>query len=86
MDRPPTNDYDKGPDPGRVNPDRQSHILAAARSRHVFHRSRWSRYPSAVADLETRMRDWVKSSADQRRVGHLSLRKLSEMGGSRTPT
>jgi len=32
-----------------------------------------------VADLETRMRDLGEFIREQRRVGHLSLRKLSEM-------
>ena len=45
-------------------------------------------YPSGVAgvgDLETRMRDLGEFIRDQRRVGHLSLRKLSEMAGISNP-
>jgi transcriptional regulator with XRE-family HTH domain len=38
-----------------------------------------------VADLETRMRDLGEFIRDQRRVGHLSLRKLSEMAGISNP-
>ncbi|MEY2454530.1 MAG: hypothetical protein QOD92_4104 [Acidimicrobiaceae bacterium] len=42
-------------------------------------------YPRDVADLETRMRDLGEFIRDQRRVGHLSLRKLSEMAGISNP-
>ena len=42
-------------------------------------------YPLVVADLETRMRDLGEFIRDQRRVGHLSLRKLSEMAGISNP-
>ena len=42
-------------------------------------------YPRGVADLETRMRDLGEFIRDQRRVGHLSLRKLSEMAGISNP-
>jgi transcriptional regulator with XRE-family HTH domain len=38
-----------------------------------------------VADLETRMRDLGEFIREQRRVGHLSLRKLSEMAGISNP-
>ena len=38
-----------------------------------------------MADLETRMRDLGEFIRDQRRVGHLSLRKLSEMAGISNP-
>ena len=38
-----------------------------------------------VADLETRMRELGEFIRDQRRVGHLSLRKLSEMAGISNP-
>jgi transcriptional regulator with XRE-family HTH domain len=38
-----------------------------------------------VTDLETRMRDLGAYIRDQRRVGHLSLRKLSEMAGISNP-
>jgi transcriptional regulator with XRE-family HTH domain len=38
-----------------------------------------------VPDLETRMRDLGEFIRDQRRVGHLSLRKLSEMAGISNP-
>ena len=40
---------------------------------------------SVVADLETRMRELGEFIRDQRRVGHLSLRKLSEMAGISNP-
>jgi transcriptional regulator with XRE-family HTH domain len=43
-------------------------------------------YPEiVVADLETRMRELGEFIRDQRRVGHLSLRKLSEMAGISNP-
>src|SRR3954469_20966742 len=42
-------------------------------------------YSRVVADLETRMRDLGEFIRDQRRVGHLSLRKLSEMAGISNP-
>jgi transcriptional regulator with XRE-family HTH domain len=42
-------------------------------------------YPPGVADLETRMRDLGEFIREQRRVGHLSLRKLSEMAGISNP-
>ena len=42
-------------------------------------------YPCVVADLESRMRDLGEFIRDQRRVGHLSLRKLSEMAGISNP-
>jgi transcriptional regulator with XRE-family HTH domain len=38
-----------------------------------------------VADLESRMRDLGEFIREQRRVGHLSLRKLSEMAGISNP-
>ena len=38
-----------------------------------------------MADLETRMRDLGEFIREQRRVGHLSLRKLSEMAGISNP-
>jgi transcriptional regulator with XRE-family HTH domain len=38
-----------------------------------------------VADLESRMHDLGEFIRDQRRVGHLSLRKLSEMAGISNP-
>ncbi len=38
-----------------------------------------------MADLESRMRDLGEFIRDQRRVGHLSLRKLSEMAGISNP-
>jgi transcriptional regulator with XRE-family HTH domain len=38
-----------------------------------------------VADLEARMRELGEFIRDQRRVGHLSLRKLSEMAGISNP-
>jgi transcriptional regulator with XRE-family HTH domain len=38
-----------------------------------------------VPDLENRMRDLGEFIRDQRRVGHLSLRKLSEMAGISNP-
>jgi transcriptional regulator with XRE-family HTH domain len=38
-----------------------------------------------VPDLETRMRELGEFIRDQRRVGHLSLRKLSEMAGISNP-
>jgi transcriptional regulator with XRE-family HTH domain len=38
-----------------------------------------------VADLETRMHDLGEFIREQRRVGHLSLRKLSEMAGISNP-
>jgi transcriptional regulator with XRE-family HTH domain len=42
-------------------------------------------YSLSVADLETRMRELGEFIRDQRRVGHLSLRKLSEMAGISNP-
>jgi transcriptional regulator with XRE-family HTH domain len=43
-------------------------------------------YPDeVVADLETRMRELGEFIRDQRRLGHLSLRKLSEMAGISNP-
>ncbi|HEX4821517.1 MAG TPA: helix-turn-helix transcriptional regulator, partial [Acidimicrobiales bacterium] len=38
-----------------------------------------------MADLEARMRDLGEFIREQRRVGHLSLRKLSEMAGISNP-
>ena len=38
-----------------------------------------------VGDLETRMRELGEFIRDQRHVGHLSLRKLSEMAGISNP-
>jgi transcriptional regulator with XRE-family HTH domain len=38
-----------------------------------------------VADLEARMRELGEFIREQRRVGHLSLRKLSEMAGISNP-
>jgi transcriptional regulator with XRE-family HTH domain len=38
-----------------------------------------------VPDLESRMHDLGEFIRDQRRVGHLSLRKLSEMAGISNP-
>ena len=55
------------------------------RSRQASIRSRWSRTLSPVADLESRMRELGEFIRDQRRVGHLSLRKLSEMAGISNP-
>ena len=40
---------------------------------------------AGVVDLETRMRELGEFIRDQRRVGHLSLRKLSEMAGISNP-
>lgn len=42
-------------------------------------------YPFLVAELETRWRDLGEFIREQRRVGHLSLRKLSEMAGISNP-
>jgi transcriptional regulator with XRE-family HTH domain len=43
-------------------------------------------YPLVVVpDLESRMHDLGEFIRDQRRVGHLSLRKLSEMAGISNP-
>ncbi len=46
-------------------------------------------YPRAMSDvrdgLETRLHDLGEFIRDQRRVGHLSLRKLSEMAGISNP-
>ena len=42
-------------------------------------------YPFAMAELETRWRDLGEFIREQRRVGHLSLRKLSEMAGISNP-
>jgi transcriptional regulator with XRE-family HTH domain len=42
-------------------------------------------YPLVVPDLETRMRELGAFIREQRRVGHLSLRKLSEMAGISNP-
>jgi len=39
----------------------------------------------AAAELETRWRDLGEFIREQRRVGHLSLRKLSEMAGISNP-
>ncbi len=56
----------------------------AARARLPFARD--GRVPfTAVADLESRMRELGEFIRDQRRVGHLSLRKLSEMAGISNP-
>jgi transcriptional regulator with XRE-family HTH domain len=38
-----------------------------------------------VADLETRMHDLGEFIREQRRIGHLSLRKLSDMAGISNP-
>jgi transcriptional regulator with XRE-family HTH domain len=48
-------------------------------------RSRPSRTLSAMNELELRWRDLGEFIRDQRRVGHLSLRKLSEMAGISNP-
>ena len=49
-------------------------------------RSRSSRsLPDVKEELETRWRDLGEFIRDQRRVGHLSLRKLSEMAGISNP-
>src|SRR6187549_2255734 len=47
--------------------------------------SRWSRTLGGVADLETRMHDLGEFIREQRRIGHLSLRKLSDMAGISNP-
>ena len=41
--------------------------------------------PDVKEELETRWRDLGEFIRDQRRVGHLSLRKLSEMAGISNP-
>jgi len=48
-------------------------------------RSRSSRTLRLVPDLEARMRDLGAFIRDQRRIGQLSLRKLSEMAGISNP-
>ncbi len=42
-------------------------------------------YLLAMAELETRWRDLGEFIREQRRIGHLSLRKLSEMAGISNP-
>ncbi len=42
-------------------------------------------YPSAMAELEERWRDLGEFIREQRHIGHLSLRKLSEMAGVSNP-
>jgi len=48
-------------------------------------RSRSSRIVPRMNELELRWRDLGEFIRDQRRVGHLSLRKLSEMAGISNP-
>jgi transcriptional regulator with XRE-family HTH domain len=48
-------------------------------------RSRLSRNVARMKELEDRWRDLGEFIRDQRRVGHLSLRKLSEMAGISNP-